>query len=80
MSFISAALVLVILITNTVRRTFNLGLFMICLGLFCLNITFGVGSVVWADNVDIKLYVYCDIGTQISRPYLTPFKRPETST
>ena len=62
MSLISAALILLIMINNAIRRSFNFGLFMICLGLFCLNITFGVGSIAWADNVDVKVPVWCDIG------------------
>ncbi|VDB99811.1 unnamed protein product [Peniophora sp. CBMAI 1063] len=64
-SLISAALLLLILINNAIRRSFNFGLFMICLGLFCLNFTYGVGSIAWADNVDVKVPVWCDIASHL---------------
>jgi hypothetical protein len=60
---ISAALVLLVLMTSLIRQSWNLGVALLCFWLFWENLTAGIDSVIWAGNEDIRLYVYCDIGT-----------------
>ena len=33
-----------------------------CFWLFLENLLNAINSIIWSDNADIKLYVYCDIG------------------
>ncbi|KZV63981.1 STE3-domain-containing protein [Peniophora sp. CONT] len=59
--FLSAAMLLVVLLTSFIRQSWNLGVAFLCFWLFFDNLTFGLNAIIWADNADIKLYVYCDI-------------------
>jgi hypothetical protein len=77
-SIISSACMLLILTTNFVRRSWNLGVSFLCFWLFWSTLTDGIDAVIWADNMDIKLYIWCDIGNHSTlilkrRPY-TGFK------
>lgn len=64
---LSSAMLLLALVTNCVRKNWNLGVAFLCFWLFIENLTRGVDSIIWSDNSDIKLYVYCDIGKFIVR-------------
>jgi hypothetical protein len=57
-----AVLILLVLMTSTARQVWNLGVSFLCFWLFWELLTFGINAVIWSDNSDIKLYVYCDIG------------------
>jgi len=57
----SAALAL-ILCTNFIRRSWNTGLSLLCIYLCVENLFSGVSAILWADNWDVKIPVYCDIG------------------
>lgn len=61
---LSSALLLLVLAASSARQSWNLGVSFLCFWLFWENLTGGVSAVVWSDNYDIKLYVYCDIGEQ----------------
>ena len=63
----SAALLLLVLMTSFIRQSTNLAVMFLCFWLFLENLTYGINSIIWADNADIKLYVYCDIG---KRPFV----------
>ncbi|KZV61594.1 STE3-domain-containing protein [Peniophora sp. CONT] len=56
--------VLLVLLTNFVRHSWNLGVTFLCFWLFVENLTAAINAVVWSDNADIKLLVYCDIVTR----------------
>ena len=58
----SATLLFLILLTNIVRQKWNLGIALLCVFLFFEHLTLGINAIVWSDNADVKLYVYCDIG------------------
>jgi hypothetical protein len=60
--FLCAPLVLIMLVTNIVRQSWNLGVSFLCFWLFWELLTKGTDSILWSDNSDLKLYVYCDIG------------------
>ena len=68
-SFIAATLLLTLLITGFARQSWNLGVAFLCFWLSLENLTYGVNAVLWSDNAEVKLYVYCDIGAS-SRPCL----------
>ena len=59
---LAATLLLLVLTTNLVRQSWNLGIGFLCFWLFLETLTNGVDAVLWSDNADIKLHVYCDIG------------------
>ena len=59
---LSAVMLLLVLLTSFVRQSWNLGVAFLCFWLFLENLTEGIDTIVWSDNADIKLYVYCDIG------------------
>ena len=62
-SLLSAVLLLLILLTGFVRQSWNLGVAFLCFWLFFENLTAAINAIVWADKSDVKLYIYCDIGT-----------------
>jgi hypothetical protein len=59
---VCAALMLLVLTTSFVRQSWNLGVTFLCFWLFWELLTEGIDAVIWSDNAEIKLYVYCDIG------------------
>ena len=59
---LASIMLLLVLLTSLVRQSWNLGVAFLCFWLFFENITGAIDSVIWADNTDIKLLVYCDIG------------------
>jgi hypothetical protein len=59
---IGSALLLLILTTNAIRQSWNLGLAFLCFWTFWDLLTEGVGAIIWSDNADVKLDVFCDIG------------------
>jgi hypothetical protein len=65
-SFTCAALLLLTLTTNTVRQSWNLGVLFLCFWLFWETLFQGIDAVIWSNNADVKLPVYCDIGAYYS--------------
>lgn len=61
-SLIAAAMLLLVLLTSFVRQSWNLGVIFLCFWLFTEDLTSAIGTIIWSNNADIKLYVYCDIG------------------
>ena len=66
-SLIAATLLLFVLLTSFIRQTWNLGVAFLCFWLFLENLADGISAIIWSDNAEVKLYVYCDIGT-LSHP------------
>ncbi|KZV74000.1 STE3-domain-containing protein [Peniophora sp. CONT] len=62
---LSATMLLLVLLTSFIRQSWNLGVAFLCFWLFFENLTSGVNGIIWADNADIRLYVYCDIVTHL---------------
>ncbi|VDB95521.1 unnamed protein product [Peniophora sp. CBMAI 1063] len=58
---LAAAMLLLVLLTSFIRQTWNLGVAFLCFWLFFENLAGGADAIIWSDNADIKLYVYCDI-------------------
>lgn len=65
-SFLATALILILLITRSIRQSWNLGVALLCFCLLLQNVTNGVNAIIWSDNVEAELQVYCDIGTSDS--------------
>ena len=59
---LAAVMLLLVLFTSLVRQSWNLGVAFLCFWLFFENLTSGINAIIWSDNDDIKLYIYCDIG------------------
>ncbi|VDB88611.1 unnamed protein product [Peniophora sp. CBMAI 1063] len=76
-AFLSSTLLLLVLITSAVRRSWNFGLTVLCVCVFVENFCGAIETVVWKDNADIKLYAFCDfisrwqILTSIVKPACT---------
>ena len=58
---LAATLLFLVLLTSFVRQSWNFGIASLCFWLFCENLLGGVNAIIWADNFDVKHYVYCDI-------------------
>lgn len=58
-AFLSALLVLIPLPWHLRAR--NIATVSIVVWLFAVNMIYGINSILWADNVDIKARVWCDI-------------------
>lgn len=66
-SIIAAILLLVVFLSSFVRQSWNLGVAFLCFWLFFEDLTGGINAIIWSDNADIKLNVYCDIGNYLQR-------------
>ena len=64
-SSFASVLLLLVLLSSYIRQSWNLGVAFLCFWLFFDNLTAAVNAIVWSDNADIKLYVYCDIGQSV---------------
>ncbi|VDB95779.1 unnamed protein product [Peniophora sp. CBMAI 1063] len=62
---LASMMLLLVLLTSFVRRSWNLGVAFLCFWLFFENLINGIGTIIWFDNADIKLYVYCDIVSHV---------------
>ncbi|VDB87361.1 unnamed protein product [Peniophora sp. CBMAI 1063] len=60
-SLVSAALLLLVLLTSFIRQSWNLGVAFLCFWLFLQNLTSGISAILWSNNADVKHYIYCDI-------------------
>lgn len=60
--FLSSIMLLLVLLTNFVRQKWNFSVTLLSFWLFVECLTYGINTIVWADNFDLKLWVYCDIG------------------
>ena len=61
--FLASILLLLVLLTSFIRQSWNFGVALLCFWLFFENLTAGINAILWSDNFDIKLDVYCDIGS-----------------
>ncbi|KAJ7162667.1 GPCR fungal pheromone mating factor [Mycena crocata] len=62
---IAAFCMFLILSHSFIRQSWNLAVTLLCIGLFLDNLTHGINAVVWRDNADIKVPVYCDIVSRL---------------
>ncbi|KAI0317106.1 GPCR fungal pheromone mating factor [Amylostereum chailletii] len=61
-SFIAASLVLLTVLTS-VRRRWNVGVLMLNMWLFLLNLIQGFETIIWSDNARNRSPVWCDISS-----------------
>ncbi|VDC07841.1 unnamed protein product [Peniophora sp. CBMAI 1063] len=64
-SFLASAMLSMVLLTSFVHQRWNLGVAFLCFWLFLENLLGGVSAIIWSDNADVKLYVYCDIVSRL---------------
>ncbi|VDC01599.1 unnamed protein product [Peniophora sp. CBMAI 1063] len=64
--FMSSAMLLLVFLTSFIRQSWNLGVAFLCFWLFGETLGQGVNAIIWSDNADIKLYVYCDIFSRLT--------------
>ncbi|VDB95830.1 unnamed protein product [Peniophora sp. CBMAI 1063] len=62
---LSSVMLFLVLTTSFIRQKWNLGITFLCFSLLLECSTEAVNAIVWSDNADLKLYVYCDIVTHI---------------
>ncbi|KZV65157.1 fungal pheromone STE3G-protein-coupled receptor [Peniophora sp. CONT] len=67
-------MLLLVLITSFVRQSWNLGVTLLCFWLFLELATESVDAIIWSDNADIKLYIYCDIVSRMR--LITTYVKP----
>ncbi|VDB95536.1 unnamed protein product [Peniophora sp. CBMAI 1063] len=76
-SVITSLLLLLVLFSSFARQSWNLGVTFLCFWLFFENIAWTINAIIWSDNADIKLYVYCDIVSHLQ--ILTSVVKPMSS-
>lgn len=59
---VSATLLLFVLVTSAIRQAWNLGVCVLSVLLCLLNFAQGVNAIIWSDNANIHVFVWCDIG------------------
>ena len=59
---VSAVLLLLVLLTSFVRRSWNLGVTFLCFWRFLEIVMQAVDTIAWSDNDTIKFHAYCDLG------------------
>ncbi|KAI0029061.1 pheromone A receptor-domain-containing protein [Vararia minispora EC-137] len=64
-AIITAALLLLLLTANLARRSWNPGVSFLCFWLFWELLFGGIDAVIWRDNMDLKLPIYCDIVSHV---------------
>ena len=64
-SFVAAVMLLFVMTLSLIRQRYNLGVAFLCFWLFWDNLFGAVNAIIWSDNGDIRLYVYCDIGQSV---------------
>ncbi|KZV67375.1 STE3-domain-containing protein [Peniophora sp. CONT] len=64
-SILAAVLLLIMLLNGLVRQSWNLGLCFLSFWLLVINLINAANAIIWSDNADIKLYVYCNIVTRV---------------
>ena len=60
--FVAAIMLFLVLLTSFVRQRWNFGVALLCFWLCIENLLGAVNTIIWSDNSNLKLYVYCDIG------------------
>ena len=68
-SILASVMLLLVLLTSFVRQSWNLGVAFLSFWLFWENLAQAINAIIWSDNADVKLYVYCDIGQQFINLY-----------
>ena len=63
LSFLSCTLILLLFTSHLIRRSWNLGIIFLCFWLFWVNLAAGVNAILWADGVELKAEVFCNLGT-----------------
>ncbi|KZV63980.1 fungal pheromone STE3G-protein-coupled receptor [Peniophora sp. CONT] len=58
-------MLLLVLLNSFIRKSWNLGVAFLCFWLLFENLTHGINAIIWADNVELKLFVYCDIVSRL---------------
>ncbi|KZV71045.1 STE3-domain-containing protein [Peniophora sp. CONT] len=54
-----------VMLTSFIRHNWNLGVIFLCFWLFIDCLTYGINFIIWSDNADVKLLVYCDIVSHV---------------
>ncbi|KZV72025.1 STE3-domain-containing protein [Peniophora sp. CONT] len=58
---ISAALLLSVFLSSFIRQSWNLSVAFLCFWVFFENLTLAINAIIWSNNADIRLCIYCDI-------------------
>ncbi|VDB92054.1 unnamed protein product [Peniophora sp. CBMAI 1063] len=66
LSIVCSACLLLVLTTTVVRLKWNIGVSMLCAGLFLETLLVGVNTIVWAESAEVKATWYCDIYSHFS--------------
>ena len=65
-SLLAATTLVLVLLSGFMRGNMNLGVASLCFWLSIESLTGAVNTIMWSDNDDIRLYVYCDIGMRVA--------------
>jgi len=59
------SLMFLLLTTNFMRQSWNLGVPVMCANLGVLNLIQSINAILWANTSEVKAVIYCDIGASI---------------
>ena len=62
-SILASFMLLLVLLNASIRQQWNFGVALLCFWLLLQNTTGAANTIIWSDNADIRLLVYCDIGS-----------------
>lgn len=62
---LAAVMLLLVLTTSFARQNWNLGVAFLCFWLLLQDTTSAAEAIIWSDNADLKLFIYCDIGMRM---------------
>ena len=64
--FVASALLLPVLLSSIARESWNLGVIFLCVSLIFQNFIFAINAVLWRNNADMKLFVYCEMSKRLN--------------
>ncbi|VDB87629.1 unnamed protein product [Peniophora sp. CBMAI 1063] len=65
MCILASVLMLCMLLNGFVRQKWNNGVAFLCFWIMVDNVIYAINTIVWADNFELKLYIYCDIASRL---------------
>ncbi|KZV69435.1 hypothetical protein PENSPDRAFT_483853 [Peniophora sp. CONT] len=63
---LATVMMMLVLFANFAQQSWNRGIAFLCIWSCLNNLISAVNAIAWSDNVDVKLYAWCDITSRMS--------------
>ena len=67
-SVLASFMLLLVLLNASIRQQWNFGVALLCFWLLLQNTTGAANAIIWSDNANVRLLVYCDVGAYYKPP------------